>query len=357
MGRTDRNMGWVGGIHAVTAFAARPPTQGPLFLPDDKNSLRCTAMEIIDSQQVVERLEYRTLIEALRSAFGDRGVHTAQSRLETGSSDDSKVLLLKSAWGKDVTVAKVLTLNESNRQAGIPFVQGLVAIFDKSTGTPLGVVDGKEITCRRTAAASALAADYLAVSHAEVLTVIGTGALAPYMALAHAVTRPLRQINVFGRNADKAETTAATIRKSLPEIRVRAVSDLPEAVRSAHIVCTVTSSKTPVLHGAWVSDGTHLDLVGGFTPDAREADDQAIARARVYLDDRETALEEAGDIVMPIAGGTIATDDIVGDLWGLCRGQVAGRMTDKEVTVFKSVGTALEDLVAAKLIVAPGSPT
>lgn len=310
-------------------------------------------MKTIDNQLVIECLDYPALIEALRSAFAGRGVHTAQSRLETGSSADSKVLLIKSAWDEDVTVVKVLTLNESNRQSGVPFVQGLVAIFEKSTGTPLGVIDGKEVTCRRTAAASALAADYLAVSDAQILTVIGTGALAPHMALAHSVTRPLRQINVFGRNADKAETTAATIGRSLPEIRVRAVSDLPEAVRGAHIVCTVTSSKIPVVHGAWVSDGTHLDLVGGFTPDAREADDHAIARARVYLDDRDATLEEAGDIVLPIASGTISADDIVGDLCELCRGQVAGRVSDHEVTVFKSVGTALEDLVAAKLIVRP----
>ena len=314
-------------------------------------------MKTIDNQLVIESLDYPALIEALRSAFGGRGVRTAQSRLETGSGADSRVLLIKSAWDEELTVVKALTLNERNKQAGIPFVQGLIAILDKPTGTPLGVVDGKEVTCRRTAAASALAADYLAVSDAEVLTVIGTGALAPHMALAHAVTRPLRQVNVFGRNADKAESTAATIRRSLSEVRVRAVSDLPQAVRSAQIVCTVTSSKTPVLHGAWVSDGAHLDLVGGFTPDAREADDHAIGKARVYLDDRDAALKEAGDIVLPVASGTITADDIAGDLSELCRGQVAGRVSDHEVTVFKSVGTALEDLVAAKLIVGAGQST
>ena len=310
-----------------------------------------TAMKTIDDQQVVKRLDYRVLIGALRSAFADRGVRTAQTRLETGTGGDSKVLLIKSAWDDEVTVVKVLTLNEGNRQAGIPFVQGLVSIFEKSTGTPLGVVDGKEITCRRTAAASALAADYLAVPDAEVLTVVGSGALAPHMAIAHAATRPLRRINVFGRGADKAETTAAAIGRTLPGIRVRAVADLPEAVRNAQIVCTATSSKTPVVRGAWVSDGTHLDLVGAFTPDAREADDNAIAGARVYLDDRDAALKEAGDIVLPIASGALTRDDIVGDLRDLCRGQVQARASRREVTVFKSVGTALEDLVAAKLIV------
>ena len=275
-------------------------------------------------------------------------------RAETGVDADSKVLLVKAAWDRDVTVVKVLTLNEKNRQSRLPYIQGLITIFDKPSGTPLGVVDAKEITCRRTAAASALAADYLAVPNAEVMTLIGTGMLAPHMALAHVETRPIRRINVFGRSLDKAEATAGTISRLVPAIQVRAVQDLPEAVREAQIVTTATSSKSPVLHGAWISDGTHIDLVGAFTPDAREADDETIAGARVFLDDRTTTLREAGDIVMPIASGTITENDIVGDLGELCGGQVAGRTNDSEVTVFKSVGTALEDLIAAKLIVGLG---
>ena len=275
-------------------------------------------------------------------------------RQEIGVDADSKVLLVKAAWDQDVTVVKVLTLNEKNRQSRVPYIQGLIAIFDKPSGTPLGVVDAKEITCRRTAAASALAADYLAVPNAEVMTLIGTGMLAPHMALAHVETRPIRRINVFGRSLDKAEATARTISRSAPAIQVRAVRDLPEAVREAQIVTTATSSKSPVLHGAWISDGTHIDLVGAFTPDAREADDETIARARVFLDDRDTTLKEAGDIVLPIASGTITARDIVGDLGELCGGQLAGRTTDSEVTVFKSGGTALEDLIAAKLIVGLG---
>ena len=311
-------------------------------------------MKIIDDQHVVDRLDYQTLIEALRSGFARRSTQPIQMRQETGVDADSKVLLVKAAWDQDVTVVKVLTLNEKNRQSRVPYIQGLIAIFDKPSGTPLGVVDAKEITCRRTAAASALAADYLAVPNAEVMTLIGTGMLAPHMALAHVETRPIRRINVFGRNLDKAEATARTISRSAPAIQVRAVRDLPEAVREAQIVTTATSSKSPVLHGAWISDGTHIDLVGAFTPDAREADDETIARARVFLDDRDTTLKEAGDIVLPIASGTITARDIVGDLWELCGGQLAGRTTDSEVTVFKSGGTALEDLIAAKLIVGLG---
>lgn len=311
-------------------------------------------MKIIDEQHVAGSLDYPTLIEALRSGFARQSSHPIHMGAETGVDADSKVLLVKAAWDQDVTVVKALTLNEKNRQSRLPYVQGLIAIFDKSSGTPLGVVDAKEITYRRTAAASALAADYLAVPNAEIMTLIGTGMLAPHMALAHAAIRPLRRINVFGRSPDKAEATAGAVSRLLPTTQVRAVTDLPEAVREAQIVSTATSSKSPVLHGAWISDGTHIDLVGAFAPDAREADDEAIAKARIFLDDRNTTLEEAGDIVLPMASGMITAKDIVGDLWELCSGQVPGRMSDSEVTVFKSVGTALEDLIAAKLIAGQG---
>ena len=148
--------------------------------------------------------------------------------------------------------------------------------------------------------------------------------------------------------------TAGTISRLVPAIQVRAVRDLPDAVREADIVTTATSSKAPVLHGAWISDGTHIDLVGAFAPDAREADDEAIARARVFVDDRNTTPKEAGDIVLPIASGTITAKDIVGDLEELCSGRVAGRTTESEITVFKSVGTALEDLIAARLLIGLG---
>ena len=308
-------------------------------------------MKTIDDQHVVDCLDYRTLIEALRAGFACRNSQPIQMRQETGTDADSKVLLVKAAWDREVTVVKAVTLNANNRQSEVPYIQGLVAIFDKASGTPLGVVDAKEMTNRRTAAASALAADYLARPNAEVMTLIGTGLLAPHMALAHAATRPIRRVNVFGRSLDKAEATAGTISRSAPAVQVRAVRDLPEAVREADIVSTATSSKSPVLHGAWISAGTHVDLVGAFTPDAREADDETMAGARVFLDDRNTTVEEAGDIALPMASGTIAANDIVGDLWDLCGGQVAGRTADREVTVFKSVGTALEDLVAAKLVV------
>ena len=307
-------------------------------------------MKLFDDERVVRHLDYAALIEALRTGLSGDSSSPIRTRLETGARGDSKVLLLKPAWDDDATVVKVLTLNEMNTTVGLPFIQGIVVVFDKATGSPAGVMDATELTCRRTAAASALAADYLAVPDAETLTVIGTGTLAPHMALAHAVARPIRRVNVFGRAADRARATVAAIRNANPQIDARVVTDLPDAVRASQIVCTATSSREPVLYGRWISERAHIDLVGAFTPDARESDDETIRSARVFVDDRAAAIGESGDIAQPIANGIIRESDIVGDLAELCSGVIEGRTSDREITVFKSVGIALEDLIAAKRV-------
>lgn len=308
-------------------------------------------MKILNADRVAECLDYEALIEALRSELTGAGSSPSRMRLETGSADDRKLLLVKPAWDDDVAIIKLLTLNEMNRMTVVPFIQGVIVVFDQATGTPSCIMDARELTCRRTAAASALAADYLAAPEAEVLTLIGTGTLAPHMALAHAVNRPIRRVNVFGRSPEKAEATAKAIRSANPTISTRVAAGLPEAVGEAQIVCAATSSSTPVVRGAWISNGAHIDLVGSYRPDARESDDAAIGMARVFVDDRAAAMREAGDIMIPIEKGVISNSDVVGELAELCGGVVQGRISENEVTAFKSVGMALEDLIAVKLVI------
>ena len=308
-------------------------------------------MKMLNAERVAERLDYEALIEALRSGFAGTGSFPSRMRLETGTTGDRKLLLVKPAWDDDAAIVKLLTLNEMNRKTALPFIQGVIVVFDQATGTPSCIMDATELTCRRTAAASALAADYLAVPEAEVLTLIGTGTLAPHMALAHAVNRPIRRVNVFGRSPEKAEATAQAIRSANPAIDTRVAADLAKAVGEAQIVCAATSSGTPVVRGAWISDGAHIDLVGSYRPDTRESDDAAIGMARVFVDDRAAAMREAGDILIPLEKGVISRSDVVGDLAELCGGAVQGRTGENEITAFKSVGMALEDLIAVKLVV------
>jgi ornithine cyclodeaminase len=177
---------------------------------------------------------------------------------------------------------------------------------------------------------------------------VGTGALAPHLVAAHCQTRPLRRVTVWGRNRDHARATAAKL--ELRHVRIGVAGDLSSAAREADIISCATLATEPLIRGAWLRAGQHLDLVGGFTPAMREADDEAVRRAEVYVDTRAGAMKEAGDIVQPLANGTLAADRIRGDLFDLCRSAVPGRRDDAAITLFKSVGTALEDLAAAKLV-------
>jgi ornithine cyclodeaminase len=203
------------------------------------------------------------------------------------------------------------------------------------------------LTRRRTAAASALAAKYLARTDASRMLMIGAGALAPQLIMAHATVRPIREVTVWARNLDKAKRMARNLTNRY--LTVTAVHDLESAARNTDIICSATPATAPLLRGAWLKPGQHIDLVGGFTPDMREADDQAIDRSRVYVDTM-TAIEEAGDIVQPLRAGLITEKTIAGDLAELTQGRCHGRSFYNQITLFKSVGTALEDLAAAIMI-------
>jgi ornithine cyclodeaminase len=181
---------------------------------------------------------------------------------------------------------------------------------------------------------------------------VGAGALAPYLIEAHASVRPIAEVHVWNRDPARAE--ALVSRLVHRPFAVRVADDLEAAVRAADIVSCATLSPTPVVRGAWLRPGAHLDLVGAFTPAMRESDDEAVKRARLYVDTREGGLKEAGDIVQPLQAGVITRADIVGDLFDLCRGQAPGRRSADEITLFKSVGTALEDLTAARWIAESG---
>jgi len=307
-------------------------------------------MRRIDADAVVAALDYGALIERLREAFRDE-VATPLRHHHTipvpGAVDAT--LLLMPAWqaGRHIGL-KAATVFPSNSAHDLPSVMGLYLLLDGETGAPVAVIDGPSLTRRRTAAASALAAGYLARPDAHRLVMVGTGALAPELIEAHGVHRPLAEVAVWGRNPEKAVALAARLDR--PERRVNAVTDLEAAVRAADIICCATLTHEPLIRGTWLVPGCHLDLVGGFRPSMREADDEAVRRAQLYVDTREGALTEAGDMVDPIARGVIAESDIRGDLFALTRGEAMGREDAAEITLFKSTGTALEDFAAAVLV-------
>lgn len=305
-------------------------------------------MRVIGAAEVESALAFPLLIEALRDGFRRGAVVPLrhQHRIPVPGAADATLLLMP-AWteGRQIGV-KLATVFPDNARQSLPSIMGAYVLLDGTSGRLLAVIDGPALTVRRTAAASALAATYLARADAARLLVVGTGALAPQLALAHAAVRPIRDIRIWGRDPGKAQRLAR--RLSVPKAKVAMAEDLAAAVDGADIVSCATMASAPLVLGDWLRPGTHLDLVGAFKPEMQEADPAAFARSRVYVDTRDGALEEAGDLLNAIAEGALRDADVVGDLFDLTRGGVPGRRTYGDITVFKSVGTALEDLIAAR---------
>jgi alanine dehydrogenase len=317
-------------------------------------------LRFVDADTVNAALDPEQLVSALRAAFcGDTTVPLRHHHTIPGAPNGTDAtLLLMPAWSAgtppDYVGIKSVTVHPDNPARGLPSVQGVYLLLDGTTGTPVALIDGPALTARRTAAASALASTFLSRTDATHLLIIGTGSLAPELIHAHTATRPITRVSVCGRDTQKAQKLASNFHDASYE--VSAVTDLAQAVRDSDIVSCATTSREPVFDGAWLTPGTHVDLVGGFRPDMREADDTAISRACVFVDTREGACREAGDITQPLAAGLLTTPAILADLFELCRGQHAGRGLTAEITLFKSVGTAIEDLAAAELLMTEISP-
>jgi len=305
----------------------------------------------ISQTQIEQALNYPELITALKTAFQSditvpmRHHHDFANPLEQKDS----TLLLMPAWeaGKYLGV-KIVTVSPNNGVYKLPSIQGMYILMDAHKGSPLALMEAKTLTAFRTAAASALAASYLACKDSKVLLMIGTGALAPQLIRAHAAVRPIERVYVWGRDLAKATTIVEQFKTA--SFAVEAVDNIAEAVAKADIISCATLSPNPLLKGDLLRNGQHIDLVGSYRRDMREADDAVIQRSSVFVDTYAGATKETGDIVIPLEKGILTKEAIRADLFELCKGEKKGRQTESEITLFKSVGHALEDLAAAKLV-------
>ena len=283
-------------------------------------------MRVISAAEIEAALDWDSLIERLRQTFR-RGVEVPvrhHHEIAGGPDGIDGTLLLMPAWqpGRHLGV-KIATVFPGNGEQGLPSVMGAYLLLDGKIGAPLALIDGPMLTLKRTAAASALAAGYLARPDCERLLMVGTGALAPHLIMAHAAVRPICNVLIWGRDPDKAAKLAKRLDRR--NLKVEATTDLAAAVKGAEIISCATLSAQPLIKGAWLRPGQHLDLVGAFRPDMRESDDEAVRRALVFVDTREGALSEAGDIVQAVASGALDPEDVAGDLFELTRSQRAGR--------------------------------
>jgi ornithine cyclodeaminase/alanine dehydrogenase-like protein (mu-crystallin family) len=302
-------------------------------------------MKVISAEGLAKIATYGAVVEALREGFRADIATPVRHHHETSPVS---TLLLMPAWSREWTGLKTVVVKTDNAAKNLPTVQASYLLIRNDTGETVAIMDGTELTRRRTAAASALAADYLARVDASTLVLVGAGALGAHFARAHAVLRPIKKVFVYNRSPEKAAALAdELIGEGLEAI---AVTDLEAAVRQADIVSCVTTSTKPVVRGEWLKPGAHVDLAGAFKPTMRETDGNVLARARVFVDTRDGALSEAGDLLQARDEGKFDFANVQGDLSDLCRGTVKGRKTPEEITLFKSCGTALEDLATAIMV-------
>jgi len=310
-------------------------------------------MRWVSAAEIDEALDFPALIDALAQAFS--GGFTAPKRhhhaIERAGAATATHLLMpawttQDAQGGAWLGTKIVNVFPDNGRRGLPAVLGLYILQSGSTGEPLAAMDGARLTHWRTAAASALAARFLARGDARRLLMVGAGALAPFLVRAHAAVRPIEEVTVWNHHRAGAEKLVASL--SGRGWRIRVAEDLETAARAADVICCATLSGAPLIAGAWLAPGQHLDLVGAFNLEMREADDEALRRARVFVD-TDAALTEGGDVALALRAGAIDRAHVVGDLGALCRG-APRRTGPQEITLFKSVGAAIEDLAAAMLV-------
>ena len=310
-----------------------------------------------DAAAVQRALPWAALIPALRQAFMQgcevppRHVHAiaTNSTDATGATDGTALLM--PAWRPGGSLGvKTVTIFPGNGALGLPAVHAVYTLFSASTGVPLAVMDGSELTARRTAAASALAASMLARPHAQRLVLVGAGRVAALVPAAFRTVLPgLLEVQVWSRQARTASALAQSLREQ--GFTASATTDLQGAVQQADVISCATLATQALVHGAWLQPGAHLDLIGSFTPSMCEADSDCFARSRVYVDTEE-ALAKAGDVLRAIAKGAFTPGALQGTLATLCPDPGTGRRTQQEITLFKSVGTAREDLAAAEQVLA-----
>jgi alanine dehydrogenase len=309
-------------------------------------------VRIVSADDLDRVLTPAALVDALHDAFrADVEVPPRHVHMIPQPSGSEAKLLLMPAWttsGERLTGCKIVSVYPDNARLNKPSVYGSYLLMSGETGEALALIDGTALTGWRTAAASALAARYLAREDAEHLVMVGAGALSAHLIRAHSAVRPIKRVTLWNRTRSRAVSTAFALHAAGIEPLI--ADDLEAAVRTADIVSCATLSAQPLIRGAWLKKGAHLDLVGAFTPMMREADNDAVRCSRIYVDVRSSAPKGSGDIAIPLKQKIIKLTDIQGDLFELCRGKKKGRRRDSEITLFKSVGSAIEDLAAATLV-------
>ncbi len=307
-------------------------------------------MKIINTEQVQANLNFAELIPLLQQSFS-RPFHMPQRQVHSLAPEDNNnhdAFALLPSWNEDVIGNKMFTYfpdNASTHQ--LPGLFSKIMLFKRETGEPLALVDGTSVTYWRTAAISALASKLLSRKNSQHLMLFGTGNLASYLLHAHINVRDLKKVTVWGRSAKKVQKLVNEFSAIYPNISFYTSLDVAQEVPHVDIICCATASKKPLFNGELISKGCHIDCLGNHINNARECDTATVLKARVFVDSLTNTLNEAGELLIPIGEGVFSQNDIIGELTDMCKHPDILRKTSEEITLFKSVGTAISDLVAA----------
>lgn len=306
-------------------------------------------MLFVQDEAIREALRYDKLVDALRTMFqSDYQMPLRHHHFYKSQSGEENALILMPTWNDTYMGVKQVTVAPNNASLGLPAIFAQYTLMETQTGKPLAQMNAAELTSRRTACTSALAASYLARPDVKKLLVVGGGGVARHLVQAHAVVRQYEEIGVWMRNPEKLKAFVENLQaQGYPVV---AVNELEAFAREADVISCATLSKTAIIKGDWVKEGAHLDLIGSHKPDTREVDDDAIRKSSIFVDSRMGALHETGELAIPIAQGILKEEEVKADIRELTLGQHAGRSSASEITLFKSAGLAIEDLAAALLV-------
>ena len=305
-------------------------------------------MQFFDQAAVARALPYPALIEALAAGL-QQPIESPARSVYAPNGDNSAVLIMPAWKVQEIMGVKLVSIWPGNSARGQSAVSAVYVLISCADGTPIAVLDGTELTLRRTAAAAALSARMLARKNSQTLAILGTGSLSVPMAVAHASVLDFKTILVWGRDGQK--TQAVVDRLALQGITAHASSDLQATLAQADVVSAASTATEPFIRSDWVRPGTHLGLMGAFTPAMAEAEPALMPRAQVFADSREAVLQKGGEVLQAIQQGLMAAADIQAELAELAaQPQRAWRVSDEAITVFKSVGFASLDLIAAELV-------
>ena len=311
---------------------------------------RNTSQFHISGEEVRDHVDYAGLIEALDQMHREDAANLSDLLLsEQGEGGTTNHFMVRAGWQRGRALGvKMASVFPSNRTGELPSIQASYVLFDGTTGSPVASIDGNELTWRKTAADSALGSLRLARGNCTTLLMVGAGAMAPHLIRAHVSIRPrIERILVWNRSEERRDRLIASLQS---EFDIVAANDLEQAVTDADLISCATKAHQPIIQGEWLSPGSHLDLVGAFTPNMREADDTAIRRGRIFVDCRETTISEIGELATPIKEGILSPKDIIADHYQLSSGEDPGRQTNSEITIFKNGGGGHLDLMTARYI-------